>query len=64
MEQADTVVVDVRIPFWSMVILMVKWVIASIPAMIILFMLVVVGTAFLSAFTTILTGLVKAFLAP
>ena len=29
-------IVDVRMPFWSMVTFMVKWVIASIPAFIIL----------------------------
>ena len=34
-------VTDVKIPFWSMVFLMVKWVIASIPAMIILYLLFV-----------------------
>ena len=35
----EVVVVDVKIPFWSMVILLVKWAIASIPAVIILVML-------------------------
>ncbi len=30
-------VVDIKMPFFSMVIFMVKWVIASIPAMLILF---------------------------
>lgn len=30
------VVVDLRMPFWSMVIFMVKWSIAAIPALIIL----------------------------
>ncbi len=30
------VVVDVRMKFWSMVVFMVKWVIASIPALVIL----------------------------
>ena len=34
----DVVVTDIRMPFISMVIFMVKWVIASIPAMIILFL--------------------------
>ncbi len=32
----EIVVTDVRIPFLSMVILMIKWAIASIPALIIL----------------------------
>ena len=33
------IVTDIKMPFWSMVIFMVKWVIASIPAFIILFVL-------------------------
>jgi len=36
----EIVVVDVKIPFWSMVVLVVKWAIAAIPAAIILFLLV------------------------
>ncbi len=36
----EIVVVDVKIPFWSMVVLMVKWAVAAIPAAIILFLLV------------------------
>ena len=35
----EIVVTDVRIPFLSMVVLMIKWVIASIPALIILSMI-------------------------
>ena len=38
----EVVVVDVKIPFWSMVVLMVKWAIAAIPAAIILFLLVAI----------------------
>ena len=38
----EIVVVDVKIPFWSMLVLMVKWAIAAIPAAIILFLLVAV----------------------
>ena len=30
------VVTDIKMPFWSMVILMIKWAIAAIPAFIIL----------------------------
>ena len=33
------IVTNIKMPFWSMVIFMVKWVIASIPAFIILFVL-------------------------
>jgi hypothetical protein len=32
----EVVVVDVKMPFWSMVTFMVKWAIACIPALIIL----------------------------
>jgi hypothetical protein len=33
----EVVVTDVRVPFLSMVVLMVKWAIAAIPAVVILF---------------------------
>ncbi len=42
LELQPVVVRDVRIPFISMVILMVKWALAAIPA---LFLLILVGTA-------------------
>lgn len=32
-EQREVVVVDIQMPFWSIVILMVKWAIAAIPAL-------------------------------
>jgi len=32
----NIVVTDIRIPFWSMVVFMVKWAIAAIPALVIL----------------------------
>jgi hypothetical protein len=34
-EEQKVVVTDIRMPFWSMVVFMVKWVFASIPAMVI-----------------------------
>ncbi len=34
MERTEVVVTDIRMPFWSMVIFMIKWSIASIPAVI------------------------------
>jgi len=37
MDRQEVVVVDINIPFLSMVILMVKWAVAVIPALIILF---------------------------
>ena len=36
-DRHEIVVTDLNIPFWSMVVLMVKWAIAAIPAVIILF---------------------------
>ena len=36
-ERKEVVVVDVKIPFWSMVVLLVKWALAAIPAILILF---------------------------
>ncbi len=35
-DRREVVVTDIKIPFWSMVVLMVKWAIAAIPAVIIL----------------------------
>ena len=34
--EREVVVVDIRMPFWSMVIFMVKWAVASIPALVVL----------------------------
>lgn len=45
----EVVVVDIRMKFWSMVFFMVKWVIASIPALIILMFLVGIASAVFSA---------------
>lgn len=42
-------IVDIDIPFWSMVNFMVKWAIAAIPALIALFILSVLALAVLSA---------------
>ncbi|MBN1279206.1 MAG: hypothetical protein K9I59_02290 [Chlorobium sp.] len=35
-EGERVIVTDIRMPFWSMVVFMIKWVFASIPAVIIL----------------------------
>lgn len=43
------VVTDVKIPFWSMVVLMVKWALAAIPAIVILIVIVAVMSAALGA---------------
>ena len=45
-DRPEVVVTDVKIPFWSMVVLMVKWSIAAVPALIIL---VVIATAVAAA---------------
>ncbi|GMV75142.1 MAG: hypothetical protein AMXMBFR78_20920 [Rubrivivax sp.] len=34
--ESKVVVVDVKMPFWSMVVFMIKWAVAAIPAMVIL----------------------------
>ncbi len=47
--EQKVVVTDVRIPFVSMVILMVKWSIASIPALIILAILGAILAGFFGA---------------
>ena len=39
-ERTDVVVTNIQMPFSSMVIFMVKWTLASIPALIILFLVV------------------------
>ena len=38
-DRREVIVTDIRIPFWSMVVLMVKWAIAAVPAVIILMLL-------------------------
>lgn len=44
-ENQNVVVTDIQMPFGSMVVFMVKWAIASIPAIIILFMFFAIVTA-------------------
>lgn len=44
-------VYDIKMPFWSMVVFMVKWAIASIPAFIILFAIGSAGVAIVGGFT-------------
>ena len=47
----EVVVTDIRMPFWSIVIFMVKFTVASFPAMIIL-------VAFVGAFGAVIMGIV------
>ncbi len=50
-EKKEVVVTDIKMPFMSMVIFMIKWAIASIPAMIILFVLyMIIGGIFTGMF--------------
>ncbi len=46
-DRREVVVTDIKIPFWSMVVLMVKWAIAAIPAVIILMLLAVLVSVLL-----------------
>ena len=47
------VITDVKIPFWSLVVLLVKWALAAIPAVIIL---VVIGAVASAALNLLLGG--------
>jgi hypothetical protein len=47
-DEQKVVVTDIRMPFWSMVLFMVKWVFASIPAVIIFSVIAGVIMALLS----------------
>jgi hypothetical protein len=51
---AHVVVTDIRMPFWSMVVFMIKWAIAAIPAFIILAVVGGVAAALLSGFGIII----------
>lgn len=46
-ERTEVVITDIRMPFWSMIVFMVKWAIAAIPAIIILSVIASVVTAVL-----------------
>lgn len=50
--KAEVIVTDIKMPFWSMVVFMVKWTIASIPALLILFL-------FVALFGGVLNGLLS-----
>jgi hypothetical protein len=42
-DRNEVVVTDIRIPFFSLMVLTIKWVLASIPAFIILWLISMVG---------------------
>ena len=46
-ERSEVVVTDVQIPFGSMVVLIIKWTIASIPAMLIVVILGLIASVVL-----------------
>jgi hypothetical protein len=48
-DKREVVVTDVKIPFWSIVVLMVKWAIAAIPALIILLVIWAVASMVIAA---------------
>jgi len=55
MDNSKYVIVnDINMPFLSMVVFMVKWVIASIPAF---FILSIIGAVFMALFGGVMTGM-------
>ncbi len=50
MDKQEVVVVDIKMPFLSMVVFMVKWVVASIPAILILVVLFGFASTLLGGF--------------
>lgn len=49
----EIVVTDIKIPFWSMVVLLVKWALAAIPAV---FILIIIGSLLSMAFGVLFGG--------
>jgi len=52
MEKQKVIVTDIQMPFWSMVVFMIKWTVASVPALIILSLLVGLVVALIGALFT------------
>ena len=48
-DKREVIVTDVKIPFWSMVVLLVKWTVAAIPALIILLVIGAVASTVMAA---------------
>lgn len=53
---SDVRIKDFDMPFWSMIVFMVKWAVAAIPAMIILAVIYAIGAAIIGGALTGLTG--------
>lgn len=51
--ESRVVVTDLKMPFWSMVVFMVKWAIAAIPALLILY---AIGMALIVAVPSFISG--------
>lgn len=49
----EVVITDIKMPFWSMVVFMVKWAIAAIPAIIILWLLGIITLGAISGFSSV-----------
>jgi len=49
----EVTITDIKMPFWSMVMFMIKWAIATIPAMILLY---VIGIGLIMLTSIILAG--------
>lgn len=55
-EPTRIVVTDIKMPFWSMVIFMVKWAIAAIPALVILITIWLIMAALFGGMGVMLGG--------
>jgi len=53
-QRYEVIVTNIKMPLWSMILFMVKWVIASIPAILILFFLGMLMTGIYSGFVKFL----------
>jgi len=56
MADREVTVTDIKIPFWSMVVLMVKWALAAIPALVIL---IVIGALTSWALQALFGGMMR-----
>lgn len=60
-QSSRVVVTDIQLPFWSMVTFMVKWVIASIPAFLILMLIGLLASSAFSAIVDFSNFITKFF---
>ncbi len=50
MQEREVVVVDIKMPFWSIVVLMIKWAVATIPAAIVIWFVFALLSALFGGF--------------